>query len=117
MGVPLAEASSPSGRRWNPLDIAVSAAVDTAGNGPPTVCHGDADGLRFRASADGFARYGGRASLRSVEHCGWREKAAAGVSPSALLREAMSRTRTWTASALGVESQRICQIALIGNNL
>ena len=58
------------------------------------------------------------ARVRPTEHAAWREKAAAaGVSPSALLREAMARTRTWTAPALAVESERIRQIARIGNNL
>ena len=33
----------------------------------------------------------------------FRAAATAGVSPSALLREAMARTRTWTASARAVE--------------
>ena len=47
---PLAEAGSPSGRLWNPLDIAVSAVVDTARNGPLTVRHGDSGDLGFRAS-------------------------------------------------------------------
>ncbi len=51
-----------------------------------------------------------------AEHATWRAKAAAaGVSPSALLREAMARTRT--ASARSVERERTCQIARIGNNL
>ena len=62
MGVPLALAGPTPGRRWNPLDIAFSAAVDTARNGPLTSRHGDSDDPGFRASADGFARYGGRAS-------------------------------------------------------
>ena len=40
------------------------------------------------------------ARVTPAEHAAWRAKAAAaGVSPSALLREAMARTRTWTASA------------------
>ena len=53
-----------------------------------------------------------------ADHVAWREKAAAaGVSPSALLREPMVRTQTWTAPALAVESERIRQIARIGNNL
>ena len=47
---PLAEAGSPSGRFWNPSDIAVSAVVDTARNGPLTVRHGDSGDLGFRAS-------------------------------------------------------------------
>ena len=53
-----------------------------------------------------------------AEHAAWQEKAAAaGVSPSALLREAMARTRTWTAPALARESERIRQIARIGSGL
>ena len=58
------------------------------------------------------------ARVTPAEHAAWQEKAAAaGMSPSALLREAMARTRTWTAPALAVESERIRQIARIGNNL
>ena len=58
------------------------------------------------------------ARVTPAEHAAWQEKAAAaGVSPSALLREAMARTRTWTAPALAIESERIRQIARIGNNL
>ena len=37
MEAPLAGAGSPFGRLWNPLDIAVSAVVDTDRNGPLTV--------------------------------------------------------------------------------
>ncbi len=48
----------------------------------------------------------------------WRAKAAsAGVPLSALLREAMARTRTWTAPAAEVERERTRQIARIGSNL
>ena len=58
------------------------------------------------------------ARVTPAEHAAWQEKAAAaGVSPSASLREAMARTRTWTVPALAVESERIRQIARIGNNL
>ena len=58
------------------------------------------------------------ARVTPAERAAWREKAAAaGVSPSALLREAMARTRTWTASARAVERERTRQIARIGNNL
>ena len=58
------------------------------------------------------------ARVTPAEHAAWRDKAAAaGVSPSALLREAMARTRTWTAPARAIESERIRQIARIGNNL
>ena len=39
------------------------------------------------------------------------------MSPSALLREAMARTRTWTAWARAVEREHTRQIAGIGNNL
>ena len=56
------------------------------------------------------------ARVTPAEHAAWRAKAAAaGVSPSALLREAMARTRT--AAARSVESERTRQIARIGNNL
>ena len=52
------------------------------------------------------------ARVTPAEHAAWREKAAAaGVSPSVLVREAMARTHTWTAAARSVESERI------GNNL
>ena len=58
------------------------------------------------------------ARVTPAEHAAWQEKAAAaGVSPSALLRGAMARTRTWTAPTLAIESERIRQIARIGNNL
>ncbi len=58
------------------------------------------------------------ARVTPAEHAAWREKAAAaGVSPSALLREAMARTRTWTASARAVERERTRQIARIGSGL
>ncbi len=58
------------------------------------------------------------ARVTPAEHAIWQEKAAAaGMSPSALLRDAMERTRTWTAPALAIESERIRQIARIGNNL
>ena len=57
------------------------------------------------------------ARVTPAEHAAWREKAAAGVSPSALLREAMARTQTWTAAARAIERERTRQIARIGNNL
>ena len=58
------------------------------------------------------------ARVTPAEHAAWREKAAAaGVSPSELLREAMARTRTWTASARAVERERTRQVARVGNNL
>ncbi|MXW38696.1 MAG: plasmid mobilization relaxosome protein MobC, partial [Acidobacteria bacterium] len=41
------------------------------------------------------------ARVTRAERAAWKEKAAAaGVSPSALLRMAMARTQTWTAPAL-----------------
>ena len=53
-----------------------------------------------------------------AELAAWRAKAeAAGVPVSELLRQAMARTRTWTAPAVAVERERTRQIARIGNNL
>ena len=53
-----------------------------------------------------------------AERAAWRAKAAeAGVPLSALLRQAMARTRTWTAPALAIGRERSRQIARIGNNL
>ena len=58
------------------------------------------------------------ARVTRAERAAWKEKAAAaGVSPSALLRLAMARTQTWTAPAMAVEHERSRQIARIGNNL
>jgi len=58
------------------------------------------------------------ARVTPAEHAAWKEKAAAaGVSPSELLRRAMAQTRTWTAPARAVERERTRQIARIGNNL
>ena len=70
---PLAEAGSPLGRLWNPLDIAVSAVVDTARNGPLTVRHGDSDDPGFRGSgsrAEGAIMASGAAAVAAPE---WRE--------------------------------------------
>ena len=59
-----------------------------------------------------------RARVTPAEHADWLAKAAAaGVSPSRLLRQAMARTRTWTAASAEVERERTRQIARIGNNL
>jgi len=59
-----------------------------------------------------------RARVLPSEHAAWRAKAAAaGVSPSDLLRQAMARTRAWTARAVAVERERTRQVARIGNNL
>lgn len=44
MEVPLAEADSAPGRRWNSQDIADSCVVDTVGIGPLTAGQGDSDG-------------------------------------------------------------------------
>ena len=42
---------------------------------------------------------------------------AAGLPVSALLRQAMARTRTWTAAAADIQRERNLQVARIGNNL
>ena len=57
------------------------------------------------------------ARVTPAEHATWQKKAAAGVSPSELLRRAMAQTRTWTAPARAIERERTRQIARIGNNL
>ena len=58
------------------------------------------------------------ARVSPAELTEWRAKgAAAGVPRSALLRQAMARTRTWTAPAAAVERERTRQVARIGNNL
>ena len=46
-----------------------------------------------------------------------RERIAASVPLSALIRRAMARTRTWTAPAAEVERERNRQVSRIGNNL
>ena len=56
------------------------------------------------------------ARVSPAERATWRAKAAAaGVPVSALLRQAMART--WTATATDVERERTRQVARIGNNL
>ena len=58
------------------------------------------------------------ARVSPAELADWRAKAAvAGVPVSDLLRQAMARTRTWTAAATEVERERTRQVARIGNNL
>ena len=58
------------------------------------------------------------ARVSPAEHADWRAKSAAvGVPLSDLLRQAMARTRTWTAAAADVERERTRQVARIGNNL
>ena len=61
-----------------------------------------------------------KASVRAsaAEFAAWKaEAAAAGVPLSDLLRQAMARTRTWSARAVAVERERTRQVARIGNNL
>ena len=58
------------------------------------------------------------ARVSEAELAAWQAKAAAaGVSLSALLRQAMARTQTWTVPAREVERERTRQIARIGSNL
>ena len=58
------------------------------------------------------------ARVSPPERAEWRAKAAAaGVPVSDLLRQAIARTRTWTAPAADAERERTRQIARIGNNL
>ena len=58
------------------------------------------------------------ARVTPTEHAArWEKAAAAGVSPSELLRRAMAQTQTWTAPARAVERERTRQIARIGNDL
>ena len=58
------------------------------------------------------------ARVTPAEHAAWQAKAAAvGASPSDLLRQALARTRTWTAPMVAVQRERTQQVARIGNNL
>ena len=58
------------------------------------------------------------ARVSPAERADWLAKAeATGVPLSDLLRQAMARTRTWTAPAVAVERERTRQVARIGNNL
>ena len=58
------------------------------------------------------------ARVSAAELAAWQAKAAAaGVSLSELLRQAMARTQTWTAPAREVQRERTRQIARIGSNL
>ena len=58
------------------------------------------------------------ARVSAAELAAWQAKAAAaGVSLSELLRQAMARTQIWTAPARAVERARTRQIARIGSNL
>jgi Bacterial mobilisation protein (MobC) len=48
----------------------------------------------------------------------WQEKAVrAGITLSTFIREAMSRTRTWTAGVRASLAEKTRQISRIGNNL
>jgi hypothetical protein len=56
--------------------------------------------------------------LSQPEKLSWQEKAVrAGIPLSTLIREAMSRTRTWTASDRSSLQEQTRQISRIGNNL
>lgn len=56
--------------------------------------------------------------LSQPEKLSWQEKAVrAGIPLSTLIREAMSRTRTWTASDRASLQEQTRQISRIGNNL
>ena len=56
--------------------------------------------------------------LTTAELAEWHGKAqAAGLSLSALIRQAMSRTHPWTPAARDIEQDRVRQLAMIGNNL
>jgi len=56
--------------------------------------------------------------LSKQEKLSWQEKAVrAGIPLSTLIREAMSRTRTWTASDRSSIQEQTRQISRIGNNL
>ena len=58
------------------------------------------------------------ARVTPAELSAWNAMAsAAGVTLSELLRQAMSRTQTWTAPAMAVERERTRQVARIGSNL
>ncbi len=56
--------------------------------------------------------------LSKSEKIDWQEKAVrAGISLSNLIRQAMTRTQTWTAADRGLISEQTRQISRIGNNL
>ena len=58
------------------------------------------------------------ASVTPAEHSAWPDRAAAaGVSPSALLRQAMARTRNVDRAGTGHRARAQPHIARIGNNL
>ena len=85
---------------------------------PPAARHGEkaAQGMKRREKA--AAEKVAHARVTADELAEWRSKAqAAGVTLSELLRQAMRRTRAWTASAADIERARVREIARIGNNL
>ena len=87
-----------------------------AGEGalPPSNPHDPDAPSRPFASHRGCPRPG----VTPAELAAWNAKAsAAGVTLSELLRQAMSRTQTWTAPAMEVERERTRQVARIGSNL
>lgn len=56
--------------------------------------------------------------LSKPEKLEWQEKAVrAGIPLSSLIREAMSKTRTWTAGDRALVQEQTRQISRIGNNL
>ena len=58
------------------------------------------------------------ARVSAAELASWQAKAAAaGVSLSELLRQAMARTQPWTVPARALARERTRQIARIGSNL
>ena len=102
-----------------------SAAADPApggGRGPGAPAPGPASGAGSAGVRRG-ARGAGRrvwlsVRLTAAERAELAAKAAAsGRTPSELAREALRRTRTWTAGALAVERERTRQAARIGSNL
>jgi hypothetical protein len=56
--------------------------------------------------------------LSQQEKLSWQEKAtSAGMSLSTLIRQAMTKTRTWTVADRSLVKEQIRQISRIGNNL
>ena len=56
--------------------------------------------------------------LSQQEKEAWQEKAVrAGIPLSTLMRQAMSKTRTWTAGDLSLIKEQTRQISRLGNNL
>jgi hypothetical protein len=56
--------------------------------------------------------------VTETEQVAWQTKAeAAGLSVSELIRRAVARVKTWTASDATIERERTRELAKIGNNL